>query len=77
VSVGQPNGAGSLYGDGGRRDSDGGTCWRPLRVGRQPLCPRGLSNVLAATESKIGPGVKRRCRARERTRRLGTIEMAR
>ena len=36
-----PSGAGSLYGDGGRRDSDGGSCWRPLRVVRQPLRPRG------------------------------------
>jgi len=26
---------------GGRRDSDGGSCWRPLRVGRQPLRPGG------------------------------------
>ena len=42
-----------------------------------PCVHAGRINSGRYTESKIGPGAERRCRARERARRLGTIDMAR
>ena len=54
--------------DGGRRDSDGGSCWQLLRVGR-PAAPASAGRITLAATSLYGEQNAKRgyARAKEAT----------